>query len=74
MTAKQYAKRYDLALNFKIVAEKAYNAGLKQGKSEDKNEVFKRIEKEVKKLRLENKELNEVLNDGEKLADWIGGM
>ena len=74
MTAKEYSSRYDMALNFKIVAEKAYKAGLKQGKSEDKNEVFQRLEKEVKKLRQENKELNEVLNDGEKLADWISGM
>ena len=73
MTAKEYAKRYDMALNFKIVAEKAFTSGLKQGRSENETERFKRLQKEVKKLRDDNKMYKGILYDNERLADWIAG-
>jgi len=74
MTAEEYSKQYDLAINFKIVAKKAFTEGLKQGRSENETERFNKLKKEVLKLREENKWMDEVLHDSDRLVDWIGGM
>jgi len=74
MTAKEYGSKYALAINFQIVAEKAFSSGLKQGRSENETDRFKRLEKEVIKLREDNKMYKGILDDPERLADWIGGM
>ena len=74
MTAKEYGSKYSLAINFQIVAEKAFTEGLKQGRSENETSRFKKLEEEVIILRKDNKMYKGILNDGERLADWIGGM
>jgi len=74
MTGEEYSKKYDLAINFKIMAKEAFNEGLKQGRSENETKRFNKLKREVIKLREENKWMNGVLNDPEKLADWIGGI
>jgi len=74
MTAKEYAKKYDMALNFKIVAERAFNAGLKVGREEVKPDKVKKMEAELKELRQYKKNMEETLYDPERLADLIGGL
>ena len=74
MTAKEYAKKYDMALNFKIVAERAFNAGLKVGREEVKPDKAKKMETELKELRKYKKNMEETLYDPERLADLIGGL
>jgi hypothetical protein len=74
MTAKEYAKKYDMALNFKIVAERAFNAGLKVGREEVKPDKAKKMEAELKELRQYKKNMEETLYDPERLADLIGGL
>lgn len=74
MTAKEYAKKYDMALNFKIVAERAFNAGLKAGREEVKTDKAKKMEAELKELRQYKKNMEETLYDPECLADLIGGL
>ena len=74
MTAKEYAKKYDMALNFKIVAERAFNAGLKVGREEVKPDKAKKMESELKELRQYKKNMEQTLYDPERLADLIGGL
>ncbi len=74
MTAKEYAKKYDMALNFKIVAERAFNAGLKVGREETKTDKAKKMEAELKELRQYKKNMEETLYNPERLADLIGGL
>lgn len=74
MNAKEYAKRYAMALNFKIVAERAFNAGLKVGREEVKPDKVKKMEAELKELRQYKKNMEETLYDPERLADLIGGL
>ena len=74
MNAKEYSKRYDLALNFKIVSQKAFNAGLKTGREEVKTDNIKKLEKELKELRVYKKEMEATLLNPNSLADLIGGL
>jgi hypothetical protein len=74
MNAKEYSKKYDLAINFKIVSETAFKAGLEEGRNEQRSEYYKNLENKFDKLKQENIELKEILYDGEKLADFLGGM
>jgi hypothetical protein len=74
MTAKEYAKKYDMALNYKIVAERAFNAGLKVGREETKTDRIKKMEAELKELRRYKKDMEETLHDPERLADLICGL
>lgn len=74
MTAKEYSKRYDLALNFKKVAELAFNEGLKKGREETKTDKIRLMEKELKELRTYKKEMEECMAEGDKLAELIGGL
>lgn len=72
MNAKEYSKRYDLAINYKKVAELAFNAGLKQGREENKD--FSKLEKELKKVKFELKELWASLQDPEKCGQLLAGL
>ena len=73
MTAEEYSKQYDLAINFKIVAKQAFSEGLRQGKSQNQTEEFKRLKRELKKVKEENKWMKEVLYDPDRLTDWVCG-
>jgi len=72
MTAKDYSSRYDLALNFKKVAELAFNAGLKEGRNE-KTDIVK-LKKELKETKKELKSLYDTLYDPEKCGEFIAGL
>lgn len=58
MTAKEYAKKYDMALTFKIVAERAFNTGLIVGREAAKTIKVKEMEAELKILRKYKKDTN----------------
>ena len=74
MTAKEYSKKYDMALNFKIVAERAFTAGLKAGREENKTDKAKANEKELKKVKAELKSLWKTLEDPEECGRLLAGM
>ena len=74
MTAKEYSKKYDMAINFKIVSEESFNAGLKEGREETKTDKIRKMEKELKELREYKKNMEETLYDPERLANLIGGL
>jgi len=74
MTGKEYSKKYDMALNFKVVAERSFNAGLKVGREEVKSNKVKKMEAELKELRQYKKNMEETLCDSELLANLIGGL
>jgi hypothetical protein len=74
MTAKEYSRKYDLALNFKMVSETSFNAGLKEGREETKTDKIRKMEKELKELREYYKNMEETLYDPERLANLIGGL
>ena len=74
MTAKQYGKKYDLALNFKIVAERAFTAGLKVGREETKTDKVKKLEKDLKYYKQYHDDMERTLLDPERLATLIGGL
>jgi hypothetical protein len=74
MTAKEYSKKYDMALNFKIVAERAFNAGLKAGREKNKTDKAKATERELKKVKAELKSLWKTLEDPEECGRLLAGM
>lgn len=71
ITPNQYAlKKYPLAVNYQIIAKEAYADGLLA--NANLNDLNK-LKKEIEKLKKENKELNDLLHDDRRLADWICG-
>jgi len=81
MNAKEYSKKYDLAINFKMVAEESFEEGRKQGIFESQTTLTKELENklkhandELKELRLYKKNMEEILYNPELLADLIGGL
>jgi hypothetical protein len=81
MTAKEYSKKYDLAINFKMVSEESFEEGRKQGIFESQTTLTKTLQNkldhanhELKELRLYKKDMEETLYNPERLADLIGGL
>ena len=81
MTAKEHSKKYDLAINFKMVSEESFEEGRKQGIYESQTTLTKELENklkhakdELKELRQYKKNMEETLYNPERLADIIGGL
>ena len=74
MGLKEHISKYRTYPTYTQIATEAYKAGLKEGREETKTDKFKKMEKELKDLRLYRKNMEETLYDPEKLADLIGGL
>ena len=74
MTKKQIIAKYKPYPTYTKIATEAFDAGLKIGRDEKKADKNKQMEKELKRLRSYYKNMEETLNDPEKLADLIGGL
>ena len=74
MTKKQIIAKYRPYPTYTQIGTEAFDAGLKIGRDENKTDKTKQIEQELKRLRSYYKNMEETLNDPEKLADLIGGL
>lgn len=73
-TAKEYSKKYDLAITYKKISELAFNAGLKVGREEVKPEKVKKLEKDLKYYKQYHDEMEITIRDGDKFAELISGL
>ena len=70
MTIKDYLKQYDNAPNYKIIAERAFKAGLESAKPTD----VKRLQNELKEAKKELPDLYDTLYDPEKCGEFLAGL
>ena len=74
MKKEDLINKYKHLRTYKAIALEGYGVGLKEGREENKDAKFRSMEKELKKLKLIVKEQEEILNNGEALADYIAGI
>jgi hypothetical protein len=74
MTKKELLAKYRPYPTYTQIATEAFEAGLKIGKEDVKPNYIRKMENELKELRVYKKEIEFIINDPEKLADLIGGL